>query len=106
MERQVIWICYHCKRVQNTAGTSLRGQPCCTKCFHEQTKAPDVTGPGFAAAVVAIMVLCGAMGFVVGSFNDTDVTRFRNEAVQTGHAEWISDPRDGHPVFHWKELEK
>lgn len=43
---------------------------------------------------------------IIGLGAPADLDKWRNEAVKHGAAEWISDPRDGHPIFHWKELEK
>lgn len=58
-------------------------------------------------AILACVILLSGFAFVFASLVvDGDLTRFRNDAVKSGHAEWISDPRDGHPVFHWKEVEK
>ena len=46
------------------------------------------------------------VGLIIGLGAPADLDKWRNEAVKHGAAEWISDPRDGHPIFHWKELEK
>lgn len=60
---------------------------------------------------IILWCICSLMvgfiaGLIIGLGAPADLDKWRNEAVKHGAAEWISDPRDGHPIFHWKELEK